>query len=245
MKLFKLLVFLILLISPANANTIFYLIKIPNLELYKTSEINQIKYLKASKAFQVGIRDNNVSCSKAYQSSINEKFNGIKNQLDRYSKNFLKKINFKYVVLCRDLYVSDIPAAGVPNHKYKTVIINLDLNAYLLERTLHHEIFHIINDSYQNLFNENIWKKFNEQNFNYAKCSTCSEKLNLELYKKTNGFLTEYSKSTPSEDMAETFSFLMTDLKKIEKIILNDKVLFKKVEFIKNNIFKIEQNFIF
>ena len=84
MKLFKLLVLLILLISPANANTIFYLIKIPNLELYKTSEINQIKYLKASKAFQVGIRDNNVSCSKAYQSSINEKFNGIKNQLDRY-----------------------------------------------------------------------------------------------------------------------------------------------------------------
>ena len=44
MKLFKLLVFLTLLISPANANTIFYLIKIPNLELYKTSEINQIKY---------------------------------------------------------------------------------------------------------------------------------------------------------------------------------------------------------
>jgi hypothetical protein len=46
MKLFKLLVLLILLISPANANTIFYLIKIQNLELYKSSENNQIKYSK-------------------------------------------------------------------------------------------------------------------------------------------------------------------------------------------------------
>ena len=51
------------------------------------------------------------------------------------------------------------------------------------------------------------WISFNEINFNYAECSTCTDNINLDLYKKTNGFLTEYSKSIPSEDMAEIFSF--------------------------------------
>ena len=49
----------------------------------------------------------------------------------------------------------------------------------------------------------------------------------------TNGFLTEYSKSTASEDMAEVFSHLI--FKKKSK---NDPILKKKEIFIKKNILK-------
>ena len=34
-------------------------------------------------------------------------------------------------------------------------------------------------------------------------------KLTLDTYIDTDGFLTEYSKTTPSEDMAEVFSHIM------------------------------------
>ena len=62
MKFLKIIVSIFIFISPANANTIFYLIKIPNLEIHSSKSTNGIKYFKAVKPFEVGIRDNNVSC---------------------------------------------------------------------------------------------------------------------------------------------------------------------------------------
>ena len=61
---------------------------------------------------------------------------------------------------------------------------------------------------FKELFNENEWKNLNKKNFEYSKCSTCSDKVTLSN-EETKGFFTEYSKSTPSEDMAEVFSHLM------------------------------------
>ena len=78
MKSLKIITLFFILISSANANTIFYLIKIPNLEIYNNNSKNKLKYLKAVKPFQVGIRDNNVSCSKQTNGTISEKFTIIK-----------------------------------------------------------------------------------------------------------------------------------------------------------------------
>ena len=50
--------------SPAYANTIYYLTKIPNLEIYDLTASNGIKYLKAEKPFKVGIVKSNVQCNK-------------------------------------------------------------------------------------------------------------------------------------------------------------------------------------
>ena len=54
--------------------------------------------------------------------------------------------------------------------------------------------------------------------------------------------MTEYSKSIPSEDMAEIFSFLMTDKETIKDKVNSDKILNNKVNFIKLNLAKIEKN---
>ena len=98
----------------------------------------------------------------------------------------------------------------------------------------------MIHNNFENIFNKKIWSNFNEKAFEYAECSTCSDRLGLDLYNKTNGFLTEYSKSIASEDMAEVFSFLITDKIKIKNIANKDSILFNKIEFIKNGIKKIE-----
>ena len=79
----------------------------------------------------------------------------------------------------------------------------------------------------------------------YGKCSTCTNKLGLSFLKEHKGFVTEYSMSTPSEDMAEVFSFLVYDKKKVDEKLINDAILKNKTSFIKNNILKISNNFSF
>jgi hypothetical protein len=122
----------------------------------------------------------------------------------------------------------------------KTLILDVKFNENYFERVIHHEVFHIINDSFKQLFDEKIWSNFNIKEFKYAECSTCTDKLGLDTYTDTKGFFSEYSQSTASEDMAEVFSHLMMG------VSLNnfDPILEKKINFIKNTIQKIDENFI-
>ena len=122
----------------------------------------------------------------------------------------------------------------------KTLILDIKFNEDYFERVIHHEVFHIINDSFKQLFDEDVWSKFNVKEFEYAECSTCTDKLGLDTYTNTNGFLTEYSRSTASEDMAEVFSHLMIGLN-LDSL---DPILEKKIHFIKTNLLKIDETFV-
>ena len=245
MKFLKIILSILIFISPANANTIFYLIKIPNLKIHHSKSMNGLKYLKATKPFNVGIRDNNVSCFNSSEEDIKKKMHLIEKNLNRYSSVFLNKINLKYIVLCENLTVSQINTAGVPNPKTKTLIVDIKFNEKHFERVLHHEIFHMIDESHKEKFLYEEWESFNNPEFKYAECSTCSDRLGLSLLKEDKGFLTEYSMSTPSEDMAEVFSFLMINKKMIEDKASMDPILNNKILLIKKNILKIHENFNF
>jgi hypothetical protein len=142
--------------------------------------------------------------------------------------------------LCEDLSISGINTAGIPDHIMKTMILDIKFNEDYFERVIHHEVFHIINDSFREIFDEKIWSSYNNNSFKYAECSTCTDKLGLDTYKNTDGFLTEYSRSTASEDMAEVFSHLMIGLN-LDGI---DPILEKKIQFIKSNLLKIDENFV-
>ena len=237
MKLLLILL-LVLYLNPLRAEEIYNLLKIPNLEIYKLKNINGIKYLNAKKDFRIGVNDN-IKCDKSNKKSLDEKFSLISNNLERYDANFLKKINLRFLVLCENLYISEINTGGIPDHKKRTLILDLNFNEKYFERVMHHEIFHIIHNSYKLIFDETIWSELNNKTFKYAECSTCSDRLDLDLYDVTKGFLTEYSKSTASEDMAEVYSFLMTDKINIENKANKDSILFNKIEYIKSRIDKI------
>ena len=142
--------------------------------------------------------------------------------------------------MCEDLSISGINTAGIPDHVMKTLILDIKFNEKYFERVIHHEVFHIINDKFKEIFDEKVWSSFNNNSFKYAECSTCTDKLGLDTYKNTNGFLTEYSRSTASEDMAEVFSHLMIGLN-LDRL---DPILEKKIQFIKTNLLKIDENFI-
>jgi len=232
---------LIFHISHVNADEIYNLIKIPNLEIYKLKNDNNIRYLSAKGNFKIGV-NNNISCDKVNINNLNSKFPLIEKNLNRYNSNFLNKIKLKYIVFCENLFISEINTGGIPDNKNRTLILDINFNKKYFERMIHHEIFHMIQKSNMEIFDENHFSSFNDVDFKYAECSTCSERLNLDLYEVTNGFLTEYSKSVPSEDMAEIFSFMMTDEINLNELIKKDKILEKKVTFIKSGILKIDKN---
>jgi len=240
MRIFKLVLISFFLITSANSNSIYNLIKIPNLEIYELKTPNKLKYFYATKPFRLGIQKN-IACTNSDQKTYDEKYQIISKNLNRYSKEFLRKINLRYIVMCENLSISGINTAGIPDHIMKTLIIDLKFNEKYFERVVHHELFHIINDSFKYLFNEDEWKKFNEPSFEYADCSTCSKKLDLDTYTNTNGFFTEYSMTIPSEDMAEVFSHLIIGNYKNS----NDEILNKKIKFIQDKLKKIDNTFIF
>ena len=240
MKIFKLILISFFLITPVKSNSIYNLIKIPNLEIYELKTPNKLKYFFAKKPFRLGVQ-NNIKCTNSDKQTYDDQYQIISKNLNRYSKDFLKKINLKYIVMCEDLSISGINTAGIPDHLMKTLIIDLKFNSKYFERVIHHELFHIINDGFKELFNENEWKKLNDPKFKYADCSTCSKKLGLDTYKNTDGFFSEYSMTIPSEDMAEVYSHLITGNFKTS----NDEILNKKIEFIKERLKIIDDTFVF
>ena len=243
MIIFKVILLCFFFITPVKANTIYNLIKIPNLEIYEINTKNKLRYLFAAKPFKLGVNViKNIHCFDTNKKTLDKKYKIINKNLNRYSSDFLKRINLKYIVLCEDLSVAQISTAGIPNNITRTLILNIKFNEAYFERAIHHEVFHIIKDSYKDLFNETDWKNFNKKKFEYSECSTCNNKWNLNTYNKTKGFLTEYSKSTPSEDMAEIFSHLIFYQ---DKIYNDDPIIEKKIIFIKKNILMIDNTFRF
>ena len=240
MNLLRLILLVFIWITPVYGNSIYNLIKIPNLEVYEIDTKNRLKYFYAKSSFRLGVQKN-IICENSNRKDLDDKYNLIYKNLNKYTYNFLKKINLKYIVLCENLSISGINTAGIPDNVMKTLILDIKFSQKYFERVIHHELFHIINDGFKELFDEDEWKKFNDKNFKYADCSTCSKKLGLDTYQDTNGFFTEYSKTIPSEDMAEVFSHLITDRYQNK----NDNILNQKVEFIKDKLSKIDNTFEF
>ena len=239
MSLIRLIILSLFIFTQTQADTIYNLIKIPNLEIYDIKTTNKLRYLYAKKPFTLGT-EKNIKCYDSKKSILDEKYKIIRKSLNRYDQEFLKRINLKYIVMCEDLSISNINTAGIPDNIMKTLILDVKFDENYFERVLHHEVFHIINDSFKEVFDEKVWSNFNVKEFEYAECSTCTDKLGLDTYSNTRGFFTEYSQSTASEDMAEVFSHLMIGV----NLSNPDPILKKKIQFIKSNLLKIDQNFI-
>ena len=245
MNLIRAILLLIIFITPLKANTIYNLIKIPNLEIYEINTKNKLKYFYAVRPFRLGTQKN-IVCSNPNKKDLDAKYKIIHKNLSRYSYDYLKKINLKYIVMCKNLSISELYTAGIPDNVMKTLILDIKFNENYFERVIHHEVFHVMHLQHKEVFNEEEWIKFNNSNFKYAECSTCTENIGLEQYKETKGFFTEYSKSTASEDMAEVYSHMIFLMKKeINQIRKSDPILNNKISYIENKIKEIDSSFTF
>ena len=124
-KFMRLIILIILssfISSQIYADTIYNLIKIPNLEIYDIKTTNKLRYLYAKKPFTLGT-EKNIKCYNSKKEILDQRYKIIKKSLNRYDQEFLKKINLKYIVMCEDLSISNINTAGIPDHIMKTLMV--------------------------------------------------------------------------------------------------------------------------
>ena len=90
MILIKAFLLLIIFIAPIKANTIYNIIKIPNLEIYEINTKNKLKYFYAVRPFRLGTQKN-IVCSDSNKKDLDTKYKIIHKNLSRYSYDFLKE----------------------------------------------------------------------------------------------------------------------------------------------------------
>ena len=81
MNIIRAILLLIFFVTPVKANTIYNLIKIPNLEIYEINTENKLKYLYAVRPFRLGTQKN-IVCSNANKKDLEEKYLIKSNMLD-------------------------------------------------------------------------------------------------------------------------------------------------------------------
>jgi hypothetical protein len=244
MKLFFLVIFFS---NIAFANTIFesnqlnnidYLEKLKEAEKFDFSVYskNRIFLMYAYNNITAG-RVDNIKCNKL-NFEIN-KFNLLISALKKYDLNFLNKINANYLVLCENLKINNYLASGFANSNFSTIIIDFSIDKNFIERAIHHEIFHIISSNNNTKLLNESWLKKNDDNFIYKKCSNCNSSYSTKLSDEHQGFLTDYSMHSMSEDQAEVFSVWMSDINIFNSLIENDDILKNKINILKKFLYKI------
>jgi hypothetical protein len=243
MKLKILILLLFFIIFQSKADQIYELIKIPNLKIYQIDKETNLRYLTPKKDFITNSGINNVSCKKSNNYRVEKKYIKTKNELNVFKKKFFEKIKLRYIILCEELKVGEINALGFANPEMEIILLNINAKDDDFERVIHHEVFHIIENNYKKFFPDTVWAKFNNQNFYYSGSSINPETYSLAKVSNTNGFFSEYAKYSISEDMAETFSFINSREKYVSEIINLDRILNKKVIFIKEGMSNIKKSF--
>ena len=90
MNLLRLILLVFIWMTPVNGNSIYNLIKIPNLEIYEINTENRLKYFYATSSFRLGVQKN-IICENSNKKDLDDKYNLIYKNLNKYPYNFLKK----------------------------------------------------------------------------------------------------------------------------------------------------------
>ena len=77
MNIIRIIILSLFIFTQSQADTIYNLIKIPNLEIYEINTSNKLRYLYAKQPFTIGI-DNNIECFNSEKSILDKKYKVIK-----------------------------------------------------------------------------------------------------------------------------------------------------------------------
>ena len=91
MNVLRLVSLVFIWIAPVYGNSIYNLIKIPNLEIYEINTENRLKYFYAKSSFRLGVQKN-IICENSNKKDLDDNYKLIYKNLSRYSYSFLKKL---------------------------------------------------------------------------------------------------------------------------------------------------------
>ncbi len=163
-------------------------------------------------------------------STINTALNTLNQELSLYPNGFIKEttdigLNLNLYIIKR--YSQDY-VTGITDSRNANIIISLATD-YSIKDTIHHEIFHYIENYLLNVGGTfDTWDNQNPGDFVYNHLNssyTCN--INNPIEAK---FINNYAQTNAYEDRASTFEFMMKD--------------YKSTCFIKNNTIDIKATFI-
>ena len=202
---------------------------------------------------------NSSKCGTIEQNIEKSFVDAMRNELDIYPDEFLKAINFKFILVCNGLRGdSRVLGMATPSNYTSTgyYYANASLfnnqkikNKYKdIQRVFHHELFHMFEGLTKKHRFDHEWINLNNRKENdYLGQVNIATDKGYALARSIPGFISRYSNSVEYEDKAETYSSLIIDHDEVMEIASTDPVLLKKVELIKKRVQKaipsIDENF--
>ncbi len=174
-------------------------------------------------------------------------------EFSKYPLSFLKKSKLKALAFVKNLAI-DIngaaqPRAAVPDPHRNILIFDFMLGNYdnnYQQSTIHHEFYHMLDEEFNAKadWQDPMWNSFNVNNNVYG-ADGMYNSISKDHNNPPKGFIGSSSLFSLEEDKADVFSALFTD-KSYEKLKVRtkeDKILFKKTEYIKNFLKGIDRSF--
>ena len=87
MNIIRIIILSLFIFTQSQADTIYNLIKIPNLEIYEINTSNKLRYLYAKQPFTIGV-DNNINCFNSEKKVLDEKYELIQKNQGVLSNSF-------------------------------------------------------------------------------------------------------------------------------------------------------------
>jgi hypothetical protein len=146
----------------------------------------------------------------------------IENFLKKYPAGFIQN-ELKNIVLTLSMYdvASSGDAAGTYEATSKTIFLsNAGDDDVYLEGVLHHEMGHLLLDSYEKMFDTEKWISYNHADFDYIHTGfgNVNSWFEYNSWYLEKGFLNKYCTRFLSEDFAEFTKMYFTNNEKLIQI---------------------------
>jgi hypothetical protein len=161
-------------------------------------------------------------------------------EISLYPKDFFRDAHCQDIYLVQKLFYKQKPTDGVFLESTNSIFYDYARdwdNAQKIRHNIHHELFHMIGSKHP-FWKEHgpAWEKLNRIGFFYNQIYNRHERNPINFYAPSEpGFITDYAMASAEEDRAEVFACMMIpeELSLMEQWAQKDKILFKKVEMMK------------
>jgi hypothetical protein len=184
----------------------------------------------------------------------------LQSQLRIYPPRLLSSAGIHSIIICRSLYASGRPAAGVAMQAERIMLLSSESMRPACfgespDMRFHHELFHFIDYamgfgpnrrpiSDRRSTNDPEWEALNDPGFQYYSGGSLTERFSmLEANPIRPGIWSYYSMSSAEEDKAIVFSYLICRYSSLLRCAGRDKNLALKVQLIKRRLYEFDQSF--
>jgi len=173
-------------------------------------------------------------------------------QLSSYPPGLFKRAGLKRIIICKELSLLGDVCGGLTRSQDGIIFFNSLLYDGKRakndpERCFHHELFHLLDnamgfsditkyDELAGFERDPEWEELNDEGFRYDPLwRKYYSRLEAKAIKP--GIWTYYSMSSPAEDKAVLFSYMVIEYDKLKELSKKDEILERKISLLRRRLF--------